>query len=190
MGAMDGPVKKGATYDDLVDLPDHVTGEIIGGDLYASPRPAPRHGVVHLELAAALRSAFGPPGRGPSGWWFLPEPELHLGGDVLVPDLAGWRRERLAGPPPGAFVEVAPDWVCEILSPSTAGRDRVLKLPRYAGHGVGHVWIVDPLARTVEVFRVVSGAVVIAGMFRGSATISAEPFEDVPLDLSTFWLPD
>ena len=135
---MASPARKPATYDDLLKLPDDKIGEIVDGELYASPRPAGRH----ASCAFALSSEIGPPFQGkrggPGGWLFLFEPELHLADDKLVADLAGWRRDRLPCVPDAPVLTLAPDWVCEILSPSTERLDRVRKLPAYARHGVGH----------------------------------------------------
>jgi Uma2 family endonuclease len=118
----------GATYDDLLKVPDHLVAEIVEGELFTSPRPAVPHGHTSLALAARLFSF----GAGPGGWWILIEPELHLGSDVLVPDIAGWRRQRVPYLPQTAAIEIAPDWICEVVSPATGGLDRLRKLPRYA----------------------------------------------------------
>lgn len=144
------PLEKSAAYEDLFKLPPHQVGEIIHGSVYAHPRPAPRHARAYSILGKELVGPYDQGGSGPGGWWILDEPELHLGRDILVPDLAGWRRERLPALPETAWFELAPDWLCEILSPATARLDRVEKLPIYASHGVGHVWLVDPDLRTLE----------------------------------------
>jgi hypothetical protein len=83
----------------------------------------------------------------------LDEPELHFGEHVVVPDLAGWRRERMRAMPRQAFFTLAPDWVCEVLSPSTERADRGRKLRIYAEAGVAHVWFLKPADRTLEVLR-------------------------------------
>ncbi len=151
---MSDPVKRGATYDDLVDLPDNVVGEIIGGDLYASPRP--RFGHARLQLLVS-RQLPEPGNGGPvvgEAWVFAGGPELHLGRDVVVPDIAGWRLGRTASFHAEApWTDVAPGWLAEILSPSTMRRDRVQKLQIYAREGVGHVWLIDPSAQTLEFYR-------------------------------------
>ena len=120
---------------------------------------------------------------GPGGWWILFEPELHLEADVLVPDLAGWRCERLPKPPETAAIDLAPDWVCEILSPSTEKLDRARKLPAYAPRGVSHAWLVNPTSRTLEVLRRDGERWVLPGTFADDAFVRAEPFEAVELDL-------
>jgi Uma2 family endonuclease len=124
---------------------------------------------------------------GPGGWWILDEPELHLGEQVVVPDLAGWRRERVPAIPDEAFFTLAPDWVCEVLSPSTERIDRGRKLRIYAEAGVAHAWFVKPTDRTLEVFRLRDGAWTIVGVWEGAAVVRAEPFDAVALDLAPLW---
>ncbi|HYO57440.1 Uma2 family endonuclease [Archangium sp.] len=182
-------VKKPATYQDLCALPETVVGELVAGELLASPRPASRHTLVTSALGGELTGPFQRGRGGPGGWWLLDEPELHLGGDVLVPDLAGWRRTRMPVYPDEPFFTLSPDWVCEALSPSTAGLDRVKKLPVYMREQVGHVWLIDPLSRTLEVFRREDDRWVLAGNYAGDQRIRAEPFEAVELELEVLWLP-
>jgi Uma2 family endonuclease len=176
-----------ARYEDLLKLPEHVVGEIIAGELHATPRPAG----LHTLAASALGGSLGPPFQfgdgGPGGWWILDEPELHLRDDVLVPDLAGWRRERMPAPPAGAYFDVSPDWVCEVLSPATRRLDRVHKLPLYAAARVWHLWLVDPEARTLEVYRRESNLWVLVATHGDDARVRAEPFADVELDLLRLW---
>ncbi len=184
------PTAKGrATAADLAALPEHVTGEIVDGALYAHPRPAVRHQASAARMGRVLGSAFDGAGDGdePGGWILLPEVELHLGEDVLVPDISGWRRERLCEWPETAFVAVVPDWVCEVLSPKTAGFDRLKKMRRYAAHGVGHVWIVDPIAQSLEVFRLEGATYAVVGGFVGDEKARAEPFDAVEIDLALLW---
>lgn len=184
------PSKSPATYEDLVALPDNVVGEIVNGELYASARPAPRHANATSELCAELRVRFGRPGGGdgPGGWLILFAPELHLGAHILVPDIAGWRRERQPSLPAEAFFTVAPDWICEVLSPSTAGLDRVRKMPIYAQHGVGHVWLVDASERTLEVTRRENAEWLRVGAYLGDEVVRAEPFEAVGIELKYLWV--
>jgi Uma2 family endonuclease len=188
---MTAPATKHATYADLEALPDNLVGEIVDGELYASPRPAPRHARASSVLGGALGGAFDWGGGGPGGWFIIDEPELHLGGQVMVPDLAGWRRERMPGMPEEAFFEVAPDWVCEVLSPSTAVLDRKRKLPHYARAGVKCVWIVDPIAKMVEIYRLHVVADVsawrLAATYSGDEKVRAEPFDAIELDLGALW---
>ena len=123
---------------------------------------------------------------GPGGWW-MDEPELHLGEDVLVPDLAGWRRERMPELPAAGYFEPPPDWVCEVISPSTARTDRVGKVPVYARAGVIHLWLIDPLARTLEVCRLEQGRWVLLATHADDERVRAEPFETVELELARLW---
>jgi Uma2 family endonuclease len=124
---------------------------------------------------------------GPGGWWSLFEPEVHFDADVLVPDFAGWRRERMPKAPAEAFIELSPDWVCEILSPSTARFDRVKKLPVYARAGVGHAWLIDPAARTLEALRLNGGRWVLLGAHGGDDVVRAEPFQAIEIPLERLW---
>jgi Uma2 family endonuclease len=179
--------KRLATYDDLRRVPEHLVAEILDGELYTSPRPAPRHADASSGLGGALRGPFDRGRGGPGGWRILFEPEVHLSSDVVVPDIAGWRRERLPSLPDEAFVAVAPDWVCEVLSPSTVSIDRVKKLAIYARESVAHTWLVDPIARTVEVLRLENGRWLIVATFGDLDVIRAEPFEAIELDLSLLW---
>ncbi|MBK6697081.1 MAG: Uma2 family endonuclease [Myxococcales bacterium] len=175
-----------ATYADIEALPRHVVGEIIGGVLHASPRPAVRH----ARTASVIGGKLGAPfdwGDGPGGWILLDEPEIHLGSDVVVPDLAGWRRERLPELPDTAFLVVPPDWICEVLSPSTAKVDRTEKLPIHARERVAHVWFVDPIARTLEVLRLDDTTHRIVGLWHDDASVRAEPFDAIELELRAWW---
>ena len=183
------PFDRPATYDDLVKLPDTMVAEIVDGELHASPRPAPPHAVAASRLGGAILPPYDYGRDGPGGWWILDEPELHLGRDVLVPDLAGWRRARMPSPPRTAYFPLAPDWVCEILSPSTTSLDRVRKLTVYARERVPHAWLVDPVACTLEVLRLHGGHWVIVGTHTGDETVCEEPFAEVPLDLRRLWMP-
>ena len=177
-----------ATYEDLVSVPDHLVAEIVDGELWTSPRPAPRHAVAHSVLLGELVQPFGQGRGGPGGWWILLEPELHLGEHALVPDIAGWRRERMPRLPETAYFPLPPDWVCEVISPSTGVLDRAKKLRVYAEHGVAHTWIVDPILRTLEVLRRNSaGEWVVAAAYGGTVTVRAEPFGAIDLHLATLW---
>src|SRR5437899_3961012 len=164
-------VKRNATYDDLCALPDHMVAELIDGDLFDSPRPASPHALASAMLGAAVIGSFGDERSGgdlPGGWWILFEPELHFRGDVLVPDLAGWRRERMPIVPDVAAFELAPDWACEVISPSTGEIDRGRKMRVYARERIGHLWIVDPILRTLEVYRLEDGRWIVAGTYAGT----------------------
>ena len=180
------PLKKGATYDDLRDVPDHYVAEMLDGELYASPRPAIPHAHAASVLGAKLGSAFHRHGAG--GWVILYEPELHFGNDVLVPDLAGWRRERVPTLRADAFMTLAPDWICEVVSPSTESVDRGKKLRIYAREGVAHAWLIDPLRRTLEVLLLESGRWTQLDAHEGDAKVRVPPFDAIELELGALWI--
>lgn len=183
--------KRYATYEDLEQVPDTMVAELIEGDLIVSPRPASPHARSATVLGSDLLGAFdGPPGGAgkPGGWWLLFEPELHFGRNVLVPDIAAWRRERMPVLPNVAAFTQAPDWVCEVVSPSTGAVDRGRKMTIYAREGVGHLWIVDPLQRTLEVYRLEGERWVVASTHGGTDPVAAEPFQAVTLDPARWWL--
>lgn len=184
---MANPVKKPASYEDILALPEHVVGEIVDGALHVSPRPAS----PHAAASSALGEELGPPFKrgkgGPGGWVILDEPELHLGRDVLVPDLAGWRRERMPERPDVAYFELAPDWVGEVLSPSTAMIDRTKKLVVYAREHVAHVWFIDPIAQTLEVLKLDGATYRIVMTANGDDRVRAEPFDAIELELAILW---
>ena len=179
--------RRPATYDDLLRVPDHLVAEILDGELHTSPRPAPRHADASSGLGGALRGPFDRGRGGPGGWRILAEPELHLRSDVVVPDLAGWRRTRLPALPQEAYFSIAPDWVCEVVSPSTAAIDRVKKLAIYAREHIAHAWLVDPIAHTLEVLRLDAGRWMIVSTASGLDVVRAEPFDAIELDLSLLW---
>ena len=176
-----------ATYDDVLAASELVVAELVGDELWTSPRPAPRHAMAHGALFARIRTAFGEGHDDRGGWVVVHEPEVHLGRHVLVPDIAGWRRERMPRLPDTAYFPLAPDWVCEVLSPSTEALDRSRKLPVYAGHGVGHAWLVDPAQRTLEVLRNEGGRWTPVATHEGAVTAAIEPFAALPLDLGALW---
>lgn len=181
------PTRRRATYDDVLASPPHVVAELVFGVLHQSPRPA----VPHAIAASAIGEELGPPfkrGRGgPGGWMILDEPEVHLGDHVLVPDLGGWRRERLPEAPDAAFIALAPDWACEVLSPSTRALDRGDKLKVYARHGVSHVWFVEPLEQLLEVLRLDGDSYRIVQSATGASAARLEPFDAIELSLGALW---
>jgi Uma2 family endonuclease len=180
-------LKRNATYADLEALPEDVIGQIVGGELYASPRPAAPHQLTVSSMGMDLGGPFHKGRGGPGGWWILHEAELHLGGDVVVPDLAGWRRERMPSVPLTPAIELPPDWLCEVISPSTAVLDRGPKLRLYARVGVRHVWFVDPLAQSLEILRLTDGLWTLVAVHGRMDKVHAEPFEAVELDLAGWW---
>ncbi len=180
--------KKPATYEDVLNAPEHMVAEILDGELFLSPRPAPRHAFSSSILGAVLVSEFGEVGYGSGGWMIIDEPELHLSSDVLVPDMAGWKRERIPHLPDEAYFSLAPDWVCEVLSPSTEEIDRSRKLRIYAREGVAHIWLVNPVLRTLEVSRLDSdGEWKLRAVHRHEETVRAEPFESFEIKLPRLW---
>ena len=182
-------MKKGATYDDLRDVPDNFVAEMFDGDLYASPRPAIRHAHAAAVLGGKLMEPFHNGRNGPGGWVILDEPELHFGNDVLVPDLAGWRRERLPQAPDEAYITLAPDWICEVLSPATEPLDRGKKLRIYAREHVAHAWLVDPLRRMLEVLSLESTVWRLLAVHAGQARVRAAPFAPIEIELAELWIP-
>ena len=186
---MTSVAKRFATYEDIVALPSNVVGEIVDGDLLVSPRPAGPHTLAASALGIELGAPFLKGSGGPGGWWIIDEPELHLGSDVLVPDIAGWLRSEFPSLPSDHRFMQAPRWLCEVLSPSTARYDRFRKLNAYLRHGVQCAWIVDPLEQTLEVFRREEGGWLRTDTFEGSVQVRAYPFDAVEIDLSTLWLP-
>jgi Uma2 family endonuclease len=184
--------KRRATYEELMQVPDHFVAEIIDGELIATPRPATPDARAELAIGrdlAPFDQGGGSP-RVPGGWWILPEPELHFGDDVLVPDLAGWRRERMASIPNAGFITLAPDWICEVISPRTGRIDRSRKMGLYAREGVRHLWFVDPLARTLEVYRLEDGRWIVASTHGGDEVVHAEPFDAMAIGIERWWLDD
>lgn len=178
-----------ATYADIEALPPNVVGEVLFGVLHTHPRPTPRHGVAAGRLQSELTFPFDYGRGGPGGWIFIVEPELHLGPHVVVPDIGGWRRERLTPFPDAAFIGTSPDWIAEILSPSTQAIDRTDKLAIYAAAGVRHCWYVDPIAKTLEVLALTDGKWLLAATFKDADPVSAPPFENHTFPLDGLWAP-
>lgn len=179
--------RKPATYEDLLKVPDHLVAEILRGELFATPRPSMPHAVAASALHGPLSTRFQYGEGGPGGWWILFEPELHLGAEIAVPDIAGWRRERLPVVPDAPFMTMAPDWVCEVISPSTEKLDRVLKVDTYARAGVAHLWFLNPRAESLEILRLEGGRWVVVTAFAGDAVVRAEPFDAIELELFRLW---
>ena len=184
--------RKPARYEDVLSAPDHVVAEILDGELFTSPRPSFRHARAAWRLGVVVSRFEGPGGGGesPGGWWFLDEPELHFDDDVVVPDIAGWRCERVPEPPDVAWFDVAPDWLCEVISPSTESVDRGRKLHIYARAGVSHVWLLNPLAKLLELYRLTEGSWVLVKSMVGNDPVRVEPFDAIEMDMSRWWLPD
>ena len=185
---MSEPAASDATYDDILALPENLVGEILGGRLHTHPRPAPRHARAYSALGFSLGGPFDNGIGGPGGWWIIDEPELHLGNDVIVPDIAGWRRQRMPSLPETAWFDLAPDWVCEILSPSTANTDRAIKMPIYAREKVKHLWLVDPDARTLEAYHLQNdGHWLLLATLKDNDPVTQPPFDAITFPLNTLW---
>ena len=185
---MTSSAEKRATYADLLAAPPNRIAELLGGVLYTQPRPASGHAHAVTGLVTDLASPFQRGRGGPGGWHLLFEPEHHLGEDVLVPDIAGWRRERMPDVPDTPAFTLPPDWVCEALSPGTAGRDRTIKLEIYRRERITHLWFLDPSEKTLEVFRLDGEGYRLAATFAGDTAARAEPFDAIELELGVLWL--
>lgn len=186
--------KKPATYEDLLALPEGVKAEILHGALVVPPAPWPRHSGVQGKLRAFVGRPFDDDDGlgGPGGWWIFLEVDVRLRPhDIVRPDLAGWRRERLPDPWDERPIDVVPNWICEVISPSNAGADRVTKRNLYAESGVAHTWIADPLARTLETFRLDPSSRMWGneGAFDATAVARVPPFEAIELDLARIFPP-
>ena len=177
---------KRATYEDVVNAPEHKVAEILDGELILSPRPRPRHALAASRIGRILGPYDDDPA-GPGGWWILDEPELHFEEEVVVPDLAGWQRNRLPAIPAEPYFTLAPDWVCEVLSPATARLDRTRKLPLYARVGIVHAWLVDPREQTLEVRFLKDGQWTIVGVCSDSDVVRIKPFEAIEIQLGRLW---
>ena len=181
--------KKLATYDDLYNIPANMTGEIIDGELFVSPRPS----VEHTRVASTLGYAIGPSydfgeGGGPGGWIILDETEIKLEEDTFVPDIAGWKKERFLKPKSQNWVSVTPDWVCEVISPSSFRHDRITKMGLYAKHRIPYFWLIDPRDRLLQVFKLEAGGWLIIGNYAENEKVRAKPFQEIEIDLTNLWL--
>ncbi len=179
--------RRRATYQDVLDAPPNKVAEVLAGTLYTQPRPAARHAWASSGMGAKINPPFNYGDGGPGGWWIIDEPELHLGEDILVPDLAGWRRETMPDYPDAAFFDTAPDWACEVLSPSTARIDRHEKAGIYAREAVQHLWLVDPAAKTLEVLELRDGHWVLLVTLADDAPVSQPPFDAITFPLNALW---
>lgn len=174
-------------HEKWLELPDNVVGEIIMGELHVSPRPAPKHARASTKLAGVLDGPFDTGVGGPGGWLILFEPEIHLDANIFVPDIGGWKRDRMPTIPDEAFFSVVPDWICEVLSPGTAVIDRVRKMPLYAQQGVKYVWMIDPIAKSLEVYENEHGRWVVVHTYMNDDKVRAVPFDAIEIDLSILW---
>jgi len=176
-------------YEQLEALPEGLVGEILDGQLYTQPRPSGPHSLAASALGGELFGPFHRGRGGPGGWWIIDEPELHFMRDIEVdvPDIAGWHRDRMPRIPAGHRFEITPDWICEILSKSTEGKDRDIKMPIYAQYGVAHAWLLDPRSRTLEAYALENSVWREIGRFSGDVLVSVEPFEAIAIDLAVLW---
>jgi len=183
------PAKRNATYQDVIDAPEHLIAEILDGDLFLSPTPAPRHQRASGRILALLDFAFDLAESGPGGWTLLHEPELHIGPDVVVPDVAGWKGERFPEiAEEQAFISVGPDWACEVLSPSTEKTDRGRKLRIYARERVSCLWLASSIGRSLEIYKRHGRGWSEPTIYRDDAVVHIEPFEAIEFPLSRLWL--
>lgn len=181
-----------ATYQDVLDAPPNMVAEVVGGALYTHPRPAVPHARASSRLGVRLGAPFDSDrggSSGPGGWWLIDEPELHLGEDIVVPDLAGWRRESMPALPDAAYFSQAPDWACEVLSPSTRALDKGPKQAIYTREGVAHLWFVDPDARSLAAFALRGGRYTLIGRRSGDDPVSLPPFDAIEFNLADLWPP-
>jgi Uma2 family endonuclease len=181
---MPKPATKRATYADVLNAPAHLVAELIDGALETHPRPVPKHAIAANALGFELTGPFQKGSGGPGGWLFMTEPELHFGENVVVPDLAAWRRERMPVAPDEPFITLAPDWACEILSPSTERLDRNAKRRIYGEAGVAFLWLLDPRTRTLEAFQLVAGKWLLIGVAEADEPVSFAPFDAISFPLS------
>jgi Uma2 family endonuclease len=179
--------KKRATYADVEAAPEHLVAEIIDGELMTHPRPSPRHGATASALGALLSGPFQRGVGGPGGWVFFVEPEIKFAHDLLVPDIAGWRRERLTAYPEKNYFTIAPDWVCEVLSGSTEKRDRTLKMRIYGEAGVPHMWLIDPRLQILEAYELDEARWTKIGDWNSDDEVRAPPFDAISFSLADLW---
>lgn len=178
---------KEATYDDILDLPDTIVGEVLNGQLETHPRPAPVHALAASSIGGELVSPFQKGRGGPGGWWIIDEPECHIEAEIFVPDLAGWRKLKLANLPETAWFDSTPDWVCEIISPTSIRRDRVTKMAIYARLGIGFYWLIDPLAQILEAYQLKNKHWVLLKSYADAEEVAIAPFAEYSFSLANLW---
>ncbi len=185
---MSEPPKTRASYEDLYGIEENAIGQIIDGELIVTPRPSRRHSLAANVLSTEITSSYYLGGtRGPGGWIILFEPEIKLSEDILVPDLAGWKEDRLPWEEEHNWISVPPDWVCEIISASSVRVDRIKKSSIYAGEGIPYLWLIDPRYRTLETFKLESGRWLVLGTFADDDKVRAEPFQEAEIELGRLW---
>lgn len=179
-----------ATWEDLEEVPEGFIGEIVNGEIVVRPRPDLPHARAVTDICTELLGPFRKGAGGPGGWMILFEPRIRFGEEIRVPDLAGWRKERWRNPPRRGPIPIIPDWVCEVLSRSTESDDRAAKVPLYGRHGVRHLWLVNPHARLLEVYRLEEKGWLLVATFSNDERVRAEPFDAIAWDLALLWLPE
>jgi len=185
---MDQAAQTKATYDDLHNLADNMIGEIVNGSLYATPRPSPRHAKITSELGAEIIYPYRFGRGGPGGWIILDEPEIQLSSHTLVPDIAGWKQDNFPSLLKTNWIDVAPDWICEVLSPGTLRLDKTQKMPIYAEHHVQHLWLINPIDKTLDVFKWSSQGWLLLHAYVENDMVRADPFQEIEIDLAELWL--
>ncbi|MBF0224218.1 MAG: Uma2 family endonuclease [Desulfobacterales bacterium] len=182
-------LNKNATYNDLYKIPENMIGQIINGELIIMPRPSPRHIKVSSSIGVFISSfyEFGWNG-GPGNWIILDEPEIKLGENIFVPDIAGWKKERLSKFPKTNYISLSPDWICEVLSPSTEKTDRAKKMPIYAQFGVPYLWIINPIEKTLEIFKLSGKQWIVLAIYAEDDKFRDEPFQEIEIDLQNLWI--
>jgi Uma2 family endonuclease len=184
------PSPRAPTLADLDALPPGIVGEIIEGVLYTMTKPRMRHQRTGLEIGSGLLGPFDHGFGGPGGWWIVTEPGIELPNTPEIsPDVAGWRRERMPEMPVDEPIRLVPDWVCEILSPTTRRHDMLHKQPYYAKIGVPIMWLVDIEARVLTVHRLESSHWVTIGTYSDEIEARIAPFDAVPLNVTRWWPP-
>ncbi|MCY1060669.1 Uma2 family endonuclease [Nannocystis sp. SCPEA4] len=182
--------RKLATYDDLLAYPSEVKTEIFDGEIHTQPSPLPGHGRAQLALGRYVGGPFDGDTQDPDGWWILQEIDVRFDGhNVVRPDVVGWRRARLPDPWGMRPIDVVPDWICEVLSPSTEKVDRVRKQHLYARHGVPYYWLVDPAERVLEAFVLDGAQWRIAGTYDDTALARIPPFDAIELPVGRLFPP-
>lgn len=176
-----------ATYQDILDLPENIVGEILNGQLETHPRPAPKHALAASSLGGELSYPFQRGRGGSGGWWILDEPECHIEGEIFAPDLAGWRKTRMPKLPETAWFEIVPDWVCEVVSPSSVRRDRVTKMAIYARLGIAYFWLIDPIAQTLEAYQLQERHWTLLASYADDQMVSVAPFAEHSFSLANLW---
>jgi len=177
-----------ATYEDILALPENTVGEILNGQLETHPRPAPKHALAASSMGMEIGLPFQKGHGGSGGWWIIDEPECHVSNHIFVPDLAGWLKKRMPTLPETAWFNIRPDWVCEIISPSSASRDRVTKMYIYANLEIPYYWIIDPIGQTLEVYQLQEDkSWRLLKTYANDDNVKVAPFDSYSFSLANLW---